>query len=464
MDPKRLAASFFFVRGGGDASHAGLFATSIAVQVADDVPLLRDAVSKAIIKCSGIASRSLSDQWCKLVLGPFSNLGVTHSPTSYLIVIDALDECNSENDIHTIIQLLSETQQYTTSRLRFLFTGRPERAIRHGFNAVPIVKRRDIVLHEIASAVVDHDIMIYLNHYLAVVRQEQYLGLDWPSQLQVQQLVNQASGSFIWAATACRYIREGRNHGQERLSKVLQTQISHSAPEKALDAIYTMVLKNSVPESLSEEEKGISYGLLNYILESTINLFAPLSIQALELLLSISAGEIKGAVTDLHSILHIPKEDSDELRLHHPSFRDYLVNTTRCDLESFQVDERSAHRRLLINCLHVMFTLKENLCDLDYTHPGTLRSEVEKTCIMRHIHPALQYACLYWVQHLQKAGMMIYDGDQVDYFMRQHLLSWLEALSWMDRAAESIQAVTCLQSIASVRQLEIFIGHQLSIL
>jgi hypothetical protein len=144
-DQKRLAASFFFTRDGGDASHAGLFATSVAVQLANNIPLLRDAVCMAITKCRDITTRSLSDQWRRLVLQPFSSLEVTLSPSTYLIVIDALDECNRENDIQTILQLLSEARPL---RLRFLLTSRPDTAIRRGFDVVPTAERRDIVLYD----------------------------------------------------------------------------------------------------------------------------------------------------------------------------------------------------------------------------------------------------------------------------------------------------------------------------
>jgi hypothetical protein len=37
-DQKRLGASFFFSRGGGDVGHAGKFCTTIAVQLANNVP------------------------------------------------------------------------------------------------------------------------------------------------------------------------------------------------------------------------------------------------------------------------------------------------------------------------------------------------------------------------------------------------------------------------------------------
>lgn len=184
-------------------------------------------------------------------------------------------------------------------------------------------------------------------------------------------------------------------------------------------------------------------------------LFTPLAIQALSLLLGIQISDIHGTVMDLHAILHIPKEESGELRLHHPSFRDFLVNATRCDQESLRVDEKAAHKLLLISCLRLLSAaLKENICDLD--SPRILLTEVEESHIQQSITPAVQYACLYWVQHLQRSGIEVYDRDLVDTFVREHLLHWLEALCWMGKAAESVQAVTCLQSIASVRLPEAF--------
>jgi hypothetical protein len=298
---------------------------------------------------------------------------------------------------------------------------------------------------------VNHDIALYCNYELALIRQEQYLGPDWPIPEEFQRLVDKSSGLFVWADTACRYIRQGRNNAEERLSMVLNTQKHDSGPENELDAIYTMVLMNSVPKNFSNEEKEKLYAQLNHLLGSVVVLFAPLSIHALHMLLDISVNQIKKTIIDLHSILHVPLEENNELQLHHPSFRDYLVSPTRCSLESLQVSEKGAHRRLLFDCLQLMSAMKENICDLDWSKPGILRAEVEERHVQQYIPPALRYACLYWVQHLQRSGEMIYDKDLVDDFMRQHLLPWLETLSWIGKLGESIQAVTWLQSIASVR-------------
>jgi hypothetical protein len=45
---KRLGASFFFSRGGGDLSQATKFFTAIAMQLADNIPALKDHICKVI--------------------------------------------------------------------------------------------------------------------------------------------------------------------------------------------------------------------------------------------------------------------------------------------------------------------------------------------------------------------------------------------------------------------------------
>ena len=62
-----LGASFFFVRGGGDVAHAGMFFTSIARQLATSRPSVKPFISEAVQAQSDIASKSRNDQWTKLI-------------------------------------------------------------------------------------------------------------------------------------------------------------------------------------------------------------------------------------------------------------------------------------------------------------------------------------------------------------------------------------------------------------
>src|SRR5207248_5607266 len=126
--------SFFFSRGGGDVGHAGKFVTSIAVQLASSVPTLQHFICGAVTKHSDIASRSLRDQWQRLVLGPLSKLDGNNCYASYVVVVDALDECEDDKDIRIILQLLAEARSLKRVRLRVFLTSRPEITIRRELN------------------------------------------------------------------------------------------------------------------------------------------------------------------------------------------------------------------------------------------------------------------------------------------------------------------------------------------
>jgi len=83
FEEQGLGASFFFSRGGGDVSHAGKFFTSIAVQLANNVPSLRQYIYDATIKRKDVTSQSVRDQWYQLILRPLSRLGSGSSPSTY---------------------------------------------------------------------------------------------------------------------------------------------------------------------------------------------------------------------------------------------------------------------------------------------------------------------------------------------------------------------------------------------
>jgi hypothetical protein len=82
--------------------------TSIALQLARNVPALKQRISDAVVERSYIASQLLRDQWHHLVLGPLSKLSDNNCPASLVVVVDALDECDSNNNIRNIVQLLAE--------------------------------------------------------------------------------------------------------------------------------------------------------------------------------------------------------------------------------------------------------------------------------------------------------------------------------------------------------------------
>ena len=451
-DQQRLGASFFFSRGKEDVSNAGKFCTSIAVQLANDVPPVQRYIFEAITERSDIARRSLQDQWRQLVLYPLSKLDSSTFSPPYILVVDALDECDDTNDIRTILQLLAEARSLERVQLRVLITSRPEIPIRYGFHQIPDDEHRDFILHNIEAATVDQDISVFLDHELTSIRREQNFGVAWPGEQNLKQLVLNASGLFIWAATACRFIREGRGYAAKRLSRLLGGSATTSPPEEQLNKIYLTVLKNSIHDEYSEEEKQDMYSMLRKVLGTVVVLYSPLPVNSLGGLFYLPKENIEQALADLHAILDIPEDTNQPLRLHHPSFRDFLLNKDRCSDPKFWVDERQAHRTLANDCIQLMSnSLKQDVCG--QKAPGTLVANIKSSRIEQCLPSEVRYACLYWIQHLQKSDTQLCDNDYVYKFLREHLLHWLEALGWIRKTSEGILAILSLEAQIQVSVL-----------
>ncbi|KAF1343458.1 hypothetical protein EJ07DRAFT_186712 [Lizonia empirigonia] len=312
---------------GGDVGHAGKFVTSIAVQLAHSVPAVRQLISDAVAKRSDIVSQALGDQWQHLVCSPLSELRESEQgPETYVVVVDALDECDSDSNIRIIVQLLAKVPSSITGvRLRVLLTSRPEVPIWHGFSQIP-GEHQDFALHRVSPLIINDDIRLFLEHEFRLIKENRRLRTDWPGATVIAQLVQSASRLFIWAATACRFIEKGD------------------------------------------------------------------------------------------------------------------VN--------FWVDEISAHKKLASCCLELMSAtggLRQDMCSL--SKPGTLRGEIREEAVASGLPPELQYACRYWVEHVERSHPSITDGDVVHIFLQMHLLHWLEAMSLMGETGQCVRLLARLQAL-----------------
>lgn len=450
FDENRLGASFFFSRCGGDVGHADKFVTTIALQLARTIPELHNHIVDSIKQRSDIASRSLHDQWQELVLRPMSKLmGKTTLP-SYLVIVDALDECANESDVQVLLHLLSQTQTLTKVRLRILLTSRPEVPIGYGFSQVSREGYRDFVLHNIEQSIVDQDIYLYLKYNFGIIRRERFLEVSWPGERILRYLVKVSSGLFIWAATACRYIREGKRFAPRRLEYILQnSQGVPTAPEKHLDEIYGTVLRQTISPEYTSEEKVEVYTLLRKILGSIITLLSPLCVTSLSRLIHVPKEEADQTLSELHSILDIPVNHDLPLRLHHPSFRDFLVNKDRCTDANFYVNEAEMHHTLTEQCLEIMSqALKRDICDLqDF---GMASKDVDSSRISLKLSREVQYSCVYWVQHLERSKRRLRDDSKVHKFLSKSLLHWLEAMTLLGKVPEAMYALDSLKEMATV--------------
>jgi hypothetical protein len=317
------------------------------------------------------------------------------------------------------------------------------------------------VLHSISPSIIDHDIYIFVEYNLNVIRQERSLNDGWPGEQVIKRLVQKACGLFIWAATACRFVSEGRQFTERRLSLILQSGVSLTAPDRHLNEIYITILNNSVGHGYDDYEREELLEKLRNVLGSIVVLFSPLSAGSLCRLVYLTEQSVDQALEDLHAILDIPKNKARPLRLHHPSFRDFLLDKGRCGGSNFWVNEKRAHQTLAESCIRLMSTfLKQDICEQDV--PGALVADVESSRVEQCVPPEVQYACLYWVEHLQKSGAQLCDNNRVHQFLQTHSLHWLEALSWMRKMSEGILAISSLESIALVSLVQHVTNMQLT--
>ena len=454
-DRGQLGASFFFKRGEVDRGDVSKFFTTISSQLIQQNPALAVYVKEAIDTDPAICNKIMREQFEKLILTPLSKVFSRDRKADVLvIVIDALDECDRDKDVGLLIRLLSRANASNSPRLRVFLTSRPELPIRLGFHDIRGTYQ-DLILHEIEQPIIEHDLSIYFKHELAKIRyeynksarQHQQLPLTWPEESDVQTLIQMAIPLFIFAATACRFLADRRTGTPDmKLQRILKHQTR--SQESKLDATYLPVL-DQLLVGLSASEETEVLGLFKHLVGSVIFLANPLSTLALAHLLSISEDVINNHFNYLHSVLSIPSLPDSPVRLLHLSFRDFLIDPSKRGKTPFWVDEKETHKRLAADCLRIMNkTLCIDICQVRW--PGTTHTSIDPQTICDKLPPDVQYACQYWVYHVQQAENPLVDNSQIHYFLQQHFLHWLEALSLMERASESLQNIRILQSLLQV--------------
>ena len=443
----RLGASFFFSRDQQDRRHTGKLFTSIATQLAKQNALLKEYIYEAVAEYRDIAHHSLRDQWTRLILRPLGKLEA-RPPKVLTVVIDALDECENENDVRGMIQLFAEAKVLGKGRLRLFLTSRQEPPIRVGFGEIPEDQHHDFVLHSISSSVIKQDLLTFFRHELKALG----VSNQWPSESDMARLVERAGGLFIWAATACGFIKDGRRLARKRLALILDGDSVIKGSEKKLDEIYTTVLIQSISGDYDNQDKEELLELFREIIGSIVILFDPLPTAALARLLDKPKEEVDQTLNDLYSVLEVPQDQGRPIRLVHPSFHDFLLNKERCMNAQLWVDECKTHHRVFVSCIELMSaTLKQDICDLG--HPGARAAEVDEKRMNDHLPWELRYACRYWVEHLRRSRVDLARDGRVYAFFREHLLHWLEALGLMQAASEGVRMITILQSLVTVSEL-----------
>lgn len=208
------------------------------------------------------------------------------------------------------------------------------------------------------------DIKLFFRAKLALVKTDHDgLCTPWPDERTIEKLVARAAGLFIHAATTCRFIRNADYRPDEQLSLILVESSGANLATAELDAMYRQVLVQSVIGGRGINQHAGLLGRFGKSIWSMVVMFDVMAINDLAALSRLETWKLKRTLASLDSVLNVPKEKGQPIRILHPSFRNFLVNADRCCDEKFCIDEQGKHSDLFRNCMELMLnTLRRDIC------------------------------------------------------------------------------------------------------
>lgn len=412
-----LGASFFFSR--GYLSNSDILFQTIAFQLGHQHLILRQAIASAIMEDMTILDTK-ANQLKKLILDPISETAA-FLPSRLVVVIDALDECDSDDAASDVIKLLatSLSSYGAPLPLRFLVTCRPEKHLYNLLSTSPNAYRLDL-----SDVDARQDISLYITDELGKLL----------TSTDIDFLVQFSEGLFIAASTVIRFLKP---------SPMLRLREVQSDGLSGLDSLYQLIMRTAIKEvPLPREQE-----FFRVIIGAIILASARLSMQALLDLLQLH-WEIKGLVLDgLRSVVHVPGNPNGVVHAFHSSFHDFLVNSKYNEAPWF-IDTEKYHGILARSCLERMSMgrLKKDICHLQKHTKKNRDGDVQQK--VRSLPGDLVYASRYWAGHFAKSKQDDSLLALLTEFALEHLLHWIEILCLLDCLSEGVAALqTMIESL-----------------
>lgn len=429
-DDGRLGACFFFSGRSGHLSNAKRFVTTIARQLAIAVPRTKRHICEAVAANANILEQPLREQWSRLILNPLSELVKEKvRPFTILMVIDALDECDDERDVRDILRVLGTSRPLANVHLRILLSSRSEISMPKDATWLAESKCHIFTLHEEPSDQVNRDIQLFFQSRFHVIREKRGLPRDWPDARTVQALVESSCGLFIWASTACRFIEEETHRPEDRISILVDRDASLVDLRPSLDKIYDTVLQNFIPKH------GNDVHSLKNALGYIVVLRTALSIEALAALLGRQSEELRTTLAGLQPIIRLSDHPSTPICLHHPTFREFLLEKSRCSVPHLWIDENETHGALADSCVEHMSQMLPRYLESFELAQSLLNGNKSRHRVPQ-VSPSLRYACLYWIEHYRQSRTQLHDGDLAHCFFENFSNEWVQVMVLMQKGSE----------------------------
>ena len=436
-----LGASFFCSRDFEDRSDLRYIFPTLAFQLAHRYPQVRSFIVPLLRTNPDIFHESLYSQMEQLIVRPLESGDV-----STVIVIDALDECKDEEPASAFLSVLGRLVGRISS-VKFFVTGRPETRIQTGFRLPLLRNLTDVfVLHGVEPKIINNDIRLFLKHGLSelAVRRGIPNSDGWPTEEQIDLLCCRAGGLFAYAVATLKFLDHGFKRPEKQLNIIVEVPENTTYEGKAiltanttLDSLYNSIFCATFRKNDAEDD-----AIVRSVLGAVLLVTYPLSPSAIAKLMEMETEEVFSLLVSVQSVLALHENPEYIVRSFHKSFHDFITDPTRCLDKRFFISSPEHHTELTLRCLAFMNRdLEKNKCSVpDYA----LNSEVEglPERVKDRIKEPLRYACRSWYKHLAFADRQIEAiVSALRQFLEEKFLFWLEALSVLDAARDTVRAL-----------------------
>ncbi|TFK72009.1 hypothetical protein BDN72DRAFT_793016, partial [Pluteus cervinus] len=344
---------------------------------------------------------------------------------SLVVVIDALDECGTEEDRVQLITCLLELTKLC-SWIKILVTSRNNAEIQEHLKGCA----HQIVL-DTAQSCDDVETFIrskFINFQL--------------SDAAILQLIKAANGLFIWADTAFKCLKESLDC-DSTVQLLLESQGSGSSGVyKQLYNLYHVVITSGIGNSST------NLMVFKKVISAMLLVAQPLSVSTLAKLTQCKLNIVEKIVKRLHAVVMISSDET--VRILHPSFAEYLLNEQNHSGRQYWIDNYSGHNILVDRCFDILKKeLKFNMYDIPSSY--ILNKDVEGleeqkyNSGLLHVH----YAALFWTFHMQECKQMTVKQEEelLDIFGGPHTLYWMEVLSLHDKIYDALRGIQGIQQM-----------------
>ena len=121
---RRPYACFFFNRDVAGCDNTDQLFSTLAYQLAINIPSLREHIEQAMVEDPALPMRSAATQLQKLIITPFKLLPIgPRSRPSLVFIIDGLDECEGKESRDAFLALISQVLEDSTVTIQFIVSG-----------------------------------------------------------------------------------------------------------------------------------------------------------------------------------------------------------------------------------------------------------------------------------------------------------------------------------------------------